>query len=57
MCVVLQCVKHTLNVKHKFSEGLWGHVPPGKFLKLVTLRLNLVLSEAIKLDNCWWCAV
>ena len=39
----MKCAKHTLrNAKHEPSREVWGHAPPGKFLKNNFLRLNLV---------------
>ena len=41
--------------------GVWGHAPPGNFLKIDTKRLNLVAFQSIKitifktsyLDDIW----
>jgi len=42
------CKAHS---EHAFPRGVWGHAPPEKFLKIGTIRLNLVALFAVCIIN------
>ena len=38
-----------VRIQHAETRGVWGHSPPGNFLKIDAKRLNLVAFQEIKI--------
>ena len=50
-CFRLYYDVRTQHAKHAETRGVWGHAPPGIFLKIYTKRLNLVEFQSIKITS------